>query len=100
MGIALETRDAGAGGQGARDRPPPHPDPHGAAGVPASGFSTTISRQAARRVRNRPGDPGVGPGSALRAGARGPPETAGRHAGVPDVSQTVGFLEESFPLLT
>ena len=73
MGIASETRDAGAGGQGARDRPPPHPDPHGAAGVPASGFSTTISRQAARRVRNRPGDPGVGPGSALRAGARGPP---------------------------
>lgn len=33
--------------------------------------STTISAQAARRVRSRPGDPGVGPGSALRAGGRG-----------------------------
>lgn len=32
-GIAPETGDAGA-------RPPQHPDPHGAAGVPATGFST------------------------------------------------------------
>lgn len=83
MGIASETRDAGAGGQGARDRPPPHSDPHGAAGVPASGFSTTISRQAARRVRNRPGEPPERPGPPPGCGGsaparRGPGQKGGR----------------------